>query len=239
MARQPLPVLITRPEPQAGRLAGVLAARFGTAVTVVRAPLMTVEWLTPAPPDGSFAALVLTSETGARAAGRLRGTGTPLPGHAFCVGDRTADEARAQGFAATSAGGDARDLIRLIERSPDEGALLYLHGEDRAADVAAGLPERHVVSYVVYAQRTLPLTGEAAALLLTEGTVIVPLYSPRSARLFAAACLAELRANLIPVAISVAAKEQLPPTLHPATRVAERPDGPSMLAAIERALSAA
>lgn len=238
MARQPLHILITRPEPQAGRLAQELAARF-KGVPVLVAPLMALEWLEPALPAGAFAALILTSETGARAAGRMKARGAPLPAHAFCVGDRTAEEARARGFSAVSAAGDARDLARLIAQTPGEGALLHLHGLDRAADMGALLPGRSVTSLAVYSQRAQPLPPEAARLLQGEGSVLVPLFSPRSARLLAAACPEGLRARLLPVAISVAAKEQLPPALRPATLVAARPDGPAMLAAIARAISAA
>ena len=56
----------------------------------------------------------------------------------FAVGQRSADAARQAGFSdVTSAGGDVRDLVRLIaERRADATApLLYLAGEDRAADL--------------------------------------------------------------------------------------------------------
>lgn len=239
MTRQPAQILITRPEPQASRLARDLAMRLGQDVATLVAPLMAIEWLHPEPAAGPFTALILTSETGARAAGAMRGRGIDLPDHAFCVGDRTADEARLQGFSATSAGGDARDLARLIEATPGTGALLHLHGRDRAADLGALLPGRKVTSRVVYVQRSQPLSADARRLLEREGCVIVPLYSPRSARLLSAALPAGTRARLGIVAISAAARDALPAPLRHHALLAARPDGPAMLEAIAGAISGA
>src|ERR1019366_9602411 len=79
----------------------------------------------------------------------------------FAVGRRSADAARAAGFAnVTSAGGDVRDLVRLIvERRADAaGPLLYLAGEDRAADLIGELTARGMAAEmaVVYRAATAP-----------------------------------------------------------------------------------
>lgn len=228
------PLLNTRPEPQASRFARELAETFGAAVRVVATPLMRTEFLPLAPPEGRFAALVLTSETGAEAAGRLRDAGAVLPGLAWCVGDRTADAAAARGFSAISAGGDAGDLLRLIRAQPDEGRLLYLHGEDRAADLAADLAPRPAVSLTAYRQVAGGLSGEAADLLASDERVIVPLFSPRSVRLLLAAAGGLELTGVVPVVISENARAELPPGLAGRALVAARPDGPSMMVAIGR-----
>lgn len=228
------PILNTRPEPQASRFARDLAEAFGAAVRVVATPLMRTEFLPLAPPEGLFAALVLTSETGAEAAARLRKAGAALPGLAWCVGDRTADAAAERGFSAISAGGDAGDLLRLIRAQPGEGRLLYLHGEDRAADLTAGLAPRPVVSLTAYRQAAAGLSNEAAGLLAGGGRVIVPLFSPRSVRLFLAAADGLDLTGVVPVVISENARAALPPGLAGGALVAARPDGPSMMAAIGR-----
>ncbi|MDZ4312232.1 MAG: uroporphyrinogen-III synthase, partial [Cypionkella sp.] len=65
MARQSHPtILLTRPDAQSQRF----ARQIGGAVI---SPLMRPEFLTPPLPAGDFAAVVLTSETGAAAAGRI------------------------------------------------------------------------------------------------------------------------------------------------------------------------
>ncbi len=233
MSRQSFAVLITRPEPQASRFAAELSERFGPGLRLVISPLMRAVLLPCTPPEGSFAAVVLTSETGAMAAA---GLAARIP-RAFCVGERTAEAARAQGFHAMAAGGDAAALARLILSQPDTGPLLYLHGADRAADLAALLPGRRVVSQVVYRQEAQSLSDAALNLLHAADPVIVPLFSPRSAQLFAA----ELPADAPPpvlVAISENTRGVLPERLAVRCVVADHPGAAAMLQAIDRTIAA-
>lgn len=226
-------MLITRPEPQAGRFAAALAERFGPAVAPLVAPLMAAEWRAPTlPPGGPFAAVVLTSETGAQAAGPWR---QALPARAFCVGEATAAAARARGFAPDLVAADAAALARALRALPDPGPLVWLRGEDAAADLAALLPGLHLAQAVVYAQRPCPLSAEARALLARPGAVAVPLFSPRSARLFLAAAAAPV-ATLLPVAISPRTAAMLPEDLRARAGIAETPDAPGMLQALGRVL---
>lgn len=238
MARQSaIPVLITRPEPQASRFAADLREAFGDAVIPVHTPLMEEVLLSPTLPQGPFAAVVLTSETGVRAAVQLRDAGQPLPKRAFCVGDRTAAVARAAGFDALSAAGAVADLAQLILSQPDEGPLLCLGGQDRAGDLLSLLPGRQMANFVVYAQKERPLSAAAQAVLAAPGPVLVPLFSPRTARLFVQALPKTHLAQLLPVVISDNAAAALPADLAAVAQVAERPDAPGMIAAISRALS--
>lgn len=242
-----IPMLITRPEPQASRFAAELIrilqrAQPSVAVELVIAPLMKAEAL-PADlpldlPPGAFAELVLTSETGAEMAGNLRRAGADLPQLALCVGTRTAAAAEAQGFTAVSAGGDAQDLVRLILARADRGALLYLHGEDRAADLAAALDgHRRVSSCAVYAQRAQALSAAAMALLSRPGPVVVPLMSPRSTRLLLDALPKNALAQLWPVTISANATAALPADLAKRAITAAHPDAASVAQGVILAIS--
>ncbi len=238
MARQSfpaagLPVLITRPEPQASRTATDLAQAFGARLRPVLSPLMAPEALTPALPPGPFAALILTSEAGADAAGRYSG----LPPLAFCVGKRTAAAARQHGIAPLLVAADAGALVAGLAERPDPGPLLWLHGEDRATDLATRLSRLRISGLAVYAQRARPLSETARALLAEPGPVILPLYSPRSARLFLSAAPGVCAATLWPVAISAEVAAVLPPELLSQARVSETPDGQGMLSAIGCVLS--
>lgn len=230
-------LLNTRPEPQASRFTAELRAIYGDTLQVITAPLMEVEFLRPDMPEGHFAALVLTSETGAAAVQRLKAAGARLPDLAFCVGDRTAEAAFQAGLEPVSAKGDARDLVRLIA-SRSEEPLLYLHGEDRAADLAQALAAegdaRRVVSLVAYRQRALGLNTAARAALAGGQRVILPLFSPRSARLFLTALAGEVPDTVSPVVISENTRLILPASLAARAELAERPDGQAMLAAIGR-----
>lgn len=219
-----LPVLLTRPEAAGDRFAADLVARFGGRVTVIASPLLEPRFLAPALPDA--AALVLTSETGVQAAARL---GVALPERAYCVGRRTADAARAAGFDALSADGDADALVALILSSGDRGPFLHLHGRDTRGDVvariaAAGLP---ATGAIVYAQDPRPLSPLARALLDRAGPVVLPVFSPRTAELFAAT--APHRAALWVAALSPAVAS----ALHglPVARMvtAARPDAASLM----------
>jgi uroporphyrinogen-III synthase len=185
MPAQPRPpVLLTRPAAQSARFADQMRDRFG-ALRVVISPLLAPAFLRPALPDGA-AAVIFTSETGVAAA---RAGGWILPDMAYCVGDRTAQAAQAAGFTARSAGGDAGALVALLTQQRPPSRLLHLRGADARGDVAATLTTAGVPTdeAVVYDQQPQPATPEAQALLLGDAPVIVPLFSPRSARLFIAA----------------------------------------------------
>jgi uroporphyrinogen-III synthase len=146
-------LLVTRPEPDAERSAAALR-RLGHAVLV--APLMRIETVERADlaSDQRFAAVVMTSANAARAIAHhpRHAALTALP--VFAVGRQTAEAARSAGFAEiVSADGNADDLSRLIgARFPRGAALLYLAGEDRAADLAGDLALRgiEVQTAVVY-----------------------------------------------------------------------------------------
>lgn len=227
-------ILLTRPLPQSRRFAEKLAQV--TDLPVVTAPLMAADFLRPGLPEGPFSAAIFTSETGVEAA---RALGAPLPARAWCVGARTAAAARVAGFDAVAAGGDAAALVAAIRSAGAPGPLLHLRGEDSRGDVAKTLTKGGIVTYeaVVYAQRPRPLTPEARELLGAGGGVIVPLFSPRSARLFAAE--AGAAANLWLAALSPAVAGAVA-GLHPvALEIADRPDATAMLLAVQRLIASA
>lgn len=203
-----LPVLITRPEPQASRFSKVLTARFGTLVRPVICSLIAPRFLSAALPDGRFGAVVLTSETGALAADRLAKAGYMVPHVAFCVGDHTAEVAQGLGFDARSAAGDATALVDLILQHPDRAPFLHLHGHETRGDVVGQLRARGLSAEgaKVYAQEEQPLSVQARALLAQPGPVVVPIFSPRTAKLFAKQLAEHLvSAKVFVVAISEAA----------------------------------
>lgn len=185
-------LLVTRPEPQGERTAAALRAR---GHEVVLAPLMHIEPLAPidlgSDSDRESWAAVLT--TSANAVRFLRDhprraalVALPL----FTVGERSAEAAREAGFARVqSADGDAGDLVRLVAASvAAPGPLLYLAGEDRAADLAAALGSYRVHTVVVYRARVDAQLPEGVVRALRDGALHGVLhYSRRSAETFLAA----------------------------------------------------
>lgn len=230
-----VPVLVTRPEPEATATAEILSARFGGKVRLVVAPLMAVEYLTPDLPSGPFVGLIFTSSAGVAAAARL---GADLPRRAWCVGEKTAGRATAAGFDAIAAGGDAEALVAAIMEARPDGPLLHLRGEDTRGSVAERLISAGIetVSAVIYRQTPQPLSAKALELLRGTGVVAVPLFSPRSAALLTEAMPADRQACLRLVCMSQAVADAVAGTVGTVT-IADRPDLEAMLEAVGRVLA--
>lgn len=227
-------ILLTRPLAQSRRFAQELAGV--TGLPVVISPLMAPVFLTPRLPAGPFRAVILTSETGAQAAGPLRAA---LPGRAYCVGARTAAAAQAAGFEAVLAGGDAAELIATLGGAEKTGPLLHLRGQDSRGAIAETLTKRRIVTHeaVIYDQREQKLSAEAQGLLAGDAPLIVPLFSPRSAGLFAAA--ARGAANLWLAALSPAVAAALGDLPRLGLEIAEKPEAGPMLLAVQRLIASA
>lgn len=162
----PPTVLLTRPQADSQRF----AARLAGAAVVISPVLRIVPVAHDAARLAKAPGLVFTSVHAVPAAGPGRGR------VAFCVGPRTAAVARAAGFAVTEGPGDAAGLAPLLAQA--ELPLIHPRGAHLARDL--GVP-----GVVVYDQRPAALTDQARALLAGRAPVILPLFSPRSARLLA------------------------------------------------------
>jgi len=155
---------------------------------VLLAPLLRMETLDRAELGrGPWAAVAMTSVNAARAIAqhpRLREL-TPLP--VFTVGRRTAQAARATGFAAvTSADGNLQDLVRLIGRQRP-ASLLYLAGEERSGDLAGEVAGHGVTAHTVVVYRAVEVAGlppAAEAALRSGGVDGVTHFSPRGAKIY-------------------------------------------------------
>ena len=194
-------VVVTRPQADAERTAAAVRAR-GHDVLVT--PLMRVE---PIAVDlgGSWSALAITSANapGAIARNPTRDTLLRLP--LLAVGRRSAEAAQQAGFAdVTSADGDVRELVRLIEasRRKGEGPVLYLAGEDRASDLVAELSARGIAveMRVVYRAVTTPLPGSLVDALKAGEVDAVLHFSRRSAENYVAGAK---RAGIVGPALAV------------------------------------
>ena len=203
---------------------------------VVTSPLLAVQFFTPVLPPRGWRAVILTSETGAMAAGRIKSS---LPDLAFCVGDTTAQAALTAGFSPRSARGDTEALLSLILSDPNP-PLLHLRGQDVRGDITKRLLASGIEAcdLAVYAQNKQPLTPEATALLQGQTPILVPLFSPRSAEIFGA----EYRrigatAPVTVVAMSPAVADVVL-RFGVMVEVAPHPDGQTMLQAVVNLLEA-
>lgn len=227
-------LLLTRPEPAARRFAAACSARFEPFAAVVHAPLQRIAPL-PLPDIPANATLAFTSENGVAAAAALAAGGRP----AWCVGARTAQAARAAGFTARSADGDAAALAAAIAADPPRGPVLHLAGRHQRGDLVERLRSAGVEAArrVVYDQVAQPIGGTARAALEGRRPVLAPLFSPRSAALLSAdpALPAPSRLHLACLGPAVATAWRTAPPA--AVETAARPDADAMLAAMGRLLA--
>lgn len=219
MHRQSRPiVLLTRPKAQSERFAAQID-REGAQIVI--APLMEITAVAADFPahDGD---LVVTSENALRTLPDVyRKPGTVV----WCVGRRTADVAQDLGFEAISADGNADDLYDLLMQRETPRPLLHLTGEHQASQRLQDIPGLKQV--VTYRQEALPPDPHVAEYLRGEVPLIVPLFSPRSARLFWQAYPTH-QAEMHVVAISAAVAEACTETSATKIVIAARPDGDNM-----------
>jgi len=231
-------VVVTRPQADSERTAAALRAR-GHDVLV--APLLQIE---PVAADfaGGWGGIIITSANApsAIAGHSARDKLVKLP--LYAVGQRSADAARQAGFSnVISAGGDVRDLVRLIvaRRADAAAPLLYLAGEDRAADLIAELVAHGIAAEmaIVYRAAAAPFPPALTAALKVGAVDAVLHFSKRSAENYIAGarqagiiaqalavrhlCLAQPIAELLSGAGSIG--------------VAKRPDESALIALLEPA----
>ena len=225
-------LLLTRPKAAALRFADQVRDRIGSDIPVVISPLMETHWLSPQVPLTGYDALVFTSETGVKAFCRQTADRSAL---AWCVGDRTAKEARRAGFAVETGPGDAEGLASLMRERCAGAAVLWPCGMFRARDLASLLAPAEIRTTVapLYSQDTLPLSEQALALLAESSPVLVPLFSARSARLFHDAA-GQPCAPLWVAALSQAVADALQGLDCDRLAVAARPDADAMLSILQK-----
>ncbi len=225
-------ILITRPEPAAQRFADQLRAELGCGVPVVLSPLMRIEPSGALPALEGIATLIFTSRNGVAAFAR-ESPRRDIP--CYTVGDATAALARAEGLRATPGGGDADRLVARMLADGVKGPCLHIRGEHGVGDIAARLTVAgvHTTEAMLYRQVAQPLTAAAVELLQREAPVIIPLFSPRTARLMFEGL--EGNAPVFIAAISKAVAEAVAEMKYQGLVQSKTPDMAGMMEAIKAA----
>lgn len=174
-------IVVTRPRVDGERTATALRA-CGHEVLV--APLMRTEPIA-ANLGGEWSGVIVTSANGANAIRDNSSCNALKKLPLFAVGRRSAEAARESGFKdVLSADGDVRDLLQLVRtRRPDRNApLLYLAGEDRAADLIGELSACGIAAEmrVIYRAVCLPFPP-ALKDALEAGTIDAVMHFSRRA----------------------------------------------------------
>ncbi|MGO4906859.1 uroporphyrinogen-III synthase [Pseudorhodobacter sp. W20_MBD10_FR17] len=234
--------LLTRPAAQSHRFAAQLHQRFGQDIAITISPLLAPAFLGAPFPQGSFAALIFTSETGVAAFLANSARPASLPKLAYCVGARTANAARNAGLESVSADADAASLVALIRQHGQRGPLLHICGRHTRGDIAqsltdAGIPTQ---SCVLYDQIAQDLTKDAIAVLRGEQAAMVPLFSPRSAAVFGSQVLAlSLSSQPTYAVLSKAVGDSLSEVKNAKLCYADKPTAASLIDAIAKFYAAA
>jgi uroporphyrinogen-III synthase len=171
-------IIVTRPSEDAARFADRLRR---AGASPVLSPVMSIAYLDVDPPEG-MAALAFTSANGVRAFAR-RSAERSAP--AFVVGEATAAEARAAGFAdVRTAGGDVAALAETIAAA-SPAAVLHVAGTHRAGDLVALLGEKNIAAQraTLYEARPIEAMTDEARAAFAAGAGVA-FFSPRSVELF-------------------------------------------------------
>lgn len=235
-------VIVTRPEPDAGRLAAQLSAK---GFEPLVCPLMQIVFdETAVIPGRDYQAILATSANGLRAL-EARGLTENLKAtQVIAVGPASARLAGELGFARVSeAEGNVEALADLTRQtlSPDQGPLLYVTGKSRAGDLKADLEQDGFEVDRVELYEAAPAGGLGSSIVeaIRDGNAeAVLLYSPRTARIWArlanqeglATALSGLRHVCLSQAVADALYAELGRNL--TIVVASSPDDDAMLQAL-------
>ena len=236
---EPRRALITRPREDSAALAEAAKRR---GIEPVSAPMMAVAYVSADIEDAfdSCQAVLFTSRNGVRALCRLT---RRRDRKAYAVGDGTADLARENGFASVrSAGGDSRDLARLVVDAlkPEDGPLLHAAGATVAGDLSGVLEEAgfRTIRRTMYNAEPVGELPPGVLAALRDGELdCVLLFSPRTARIFlslvAAAGIGSSLNGLAAFCLSDAVAKELDPAGWRDIRVAAAPTSEAMVKMLE------
>ncbi len=197
-------ILLTRPRAASERFLAALEDRLGHRVSAVISPVLEIEPVETLPDLSPSDTLIVTAPNAIEALG---GGGALRHRRVRTVGARTAAVAADAGAEAECLGETVNDFVANAGAPEDWGHAVHLRGVHSRGELAARLTAQGIPTdeAVIYDQRACPLSRAAQALLAGPAPVVLPLFSPRSARLTAQAI--PEGACLSVVAISAATAE--------------------------------
>ena len=226
-------ILITRPEPDATEFAGRVKA---TGFEPIVCPVLRIEQLPFALPDlTKYQGFVFTSTNAVRLLPSGLATSMPV----YCVGDKTAGEAKRHGFTnITSAGGNAADLAVLLKTLPELAGkrLLHMRGVHVAGTDLKAMAEIDGLD-IYRTVRSENLSPLAVRAMKERRVNAVTLFSARTARTFVNLAqkhsLLETLSAIKLLCISEAVLQSVRTYGWAQTYTAATPDAPAMLGLIK------
>ena len=223
-------LLLTRPQKDAQAFAQEILSHQPTAQILI-SPILTITPIGTLPDLSAYAAVVFTSR---HAVACFAHAHIPKKMTCFAVGEATAEAAKKLGFLVINSAGAAQDLILLVQKTGAAGPLIHPHGQHARGQIAAILTKKGIpcAECVIYDQIETPLSVQARALLTQPQALLVPVFSPRSARLLQRYGPLPNGSEIIAISQTVAACFSTQP--HIKTTVACHPNRGAMLKAVLR-----
>ena len=230
-------VLITRPQPDAERFAGVLAQQLPGVQTRI-APVVAIRQIDPGLDFSVPDSFIFTSANAVASVLRHHpATGRP----AYCVGARTTAVATQAGFAAICMGEDTNAFLVAAGKTDWRGhSPLYVHGRQVTTDLVAALADLGVSATEVTAYEQVAQALPADVLdALSTGTIdVVTVFSANAARHLGAALQGRpIDPTIAFACISQRVADTLQETGVATPRFAARPDTSGMVALISEICS--
>lgn len=237
-------ILVTRPEPDALKLKGLIEEHGDHSVAVE--PLLRVVYhaFDAADLDG-VTGLIATSRNALRALRTSSALAKMRKLRVYAVGAATAMEARRLGFETIVKGsGTAEALVPIIASTldPMEEMLLHLRGSKVASDLRGDLEGLgfHLVEAIVYEMRAAEMLSEAIRDEIADGSIeAVMLMSPETAsiygRLMTKFGLKDMCRQIVHLCLSEQVALRLKPLGDIPIEIAAEPTIEEMLALIDHA----
>ena len=223
-------LLLTRPQKDAQAFAQEILSH-QPAAQILISPVRTITPSGTLPDLYAYAAVVFTSR---HAVACFVHAPIPKKMTCFAVGEATAEAAKKLGFSVINSAGAAQDLILLVQKTGAAGPLIHPHGQHARGQIATTLTKKGIpcAECVIYDQIETPLSVQARALLTQPQALLVPVFSPRSARLLQRYGPLPNGSEIIAISQTVAACFSTQP--HIKTTVACHPNRGAMLKAVLR-----
>lgn len=229
-------ILITRPEPSGAAFAKQVQKVIGAKAKIILSPVLQIEPWGELPDLAPIRHLIFSSHHGVKAFARLSDRRDIA---AYAVGEATAQAGREIGLSVAACGGNARQMLERIRADARPGPYLHVRGEHTTGNLALDLNLAGIetTEAVIYRQRAAGLTEEAKESLRKKAPVILPLFSPRSARLVLSGAVVQAPAFVAAISQNVA--DEIPTGLAQEVVIAQEPTAPAMLAVVHRLFDAA
>lgn len=228
MGTPAISMIMTRPAAANARFIGQLRPDLRRQLTLIESPLIDIVPVPAALDIKADDAVIFTSENGVRFAPNGQGR------QAFCVGHATTQAAGDAGWQAVFCGETSEALVVFLTAQPSGYPRWHIAGKHTRGRVMERLAKvgRSVTRVTVYDQALRPLTKQAKGALVQSDPVIVPIFSPRTARQFVQECPGGARPHLLAFSEAVAAPMA---DLDVASlEIVPNPDVQTMLACLEK-----